>query len=145
MHYSLSSLYHTRSLNNTILFPNQPLVLSPDCFFSTTPCPAWTPTVFTTAPRHILGLMGGRQMSIHASMMSIFLVAYTKNNPTRTIIILVGFDILHKLAGLLVKQSLYLLLIAACVSLITRGQSLFRFKCLSRCLRQKEHTLVMFL
>ena len=35
--------------------------------------------------------------------------------------ILVVFDILHKLAQLLVKRSLYLLLIAACVSLNTRG------------------------
>ena len=39
-----------------------------------------------------------------------------KNNPTRTIMILVGFDILHRLAQLLVKRSLYLLLIAACMT-----------------------------
>ena len=38
-----------------------------------------------------------------------------KNNPTRTIMILVGFDILHKLAQLLIKRLPYLLLIAACV------------------------------
>ena len=39
-----------------------------------------------------------------------------KNNPTRTIMILVGFDILHKLAQLLVKRSPYLLLSAACAA-----------------------------
>ena len=35
-------------------------IFKPDCFFFTTPCLPWLPSVFTTAPRHILGLMGSR-------------------------------------------------------------------------------------
>ena len=43
-------------------------------------------------------------------------LSHTKNNTTRTIMILAVFDILHMLAQLLVKRSLYLLLIAACAT-----------------------------